>query len=407
MSDKFSLQTENGSIFGGFRRNLFFDKLDSNNVNVNEIQNNKTVLLKDPRKEGRSMGKEPFLHKMKRYIDDFDETFGGERKTESDHIDSEGMEELEISAEETDVVVHTHEKEIVDLKLETYEGGPTLETDKTGVKVRVNVHGRKSGITFGRRSLSELRIFVPKRLWAKVSIETQSGEIAVADVEASRFGSKSGSGEVEIRGVRASEASVKTGSGKLEVKEFEGESFSFASESGEVLLAKMRGNIQGKNRSGEISVYQCEGMEIHLKNKSGSIEARKVTAENVSLRTSSGEIEMDELRARETLLDSRSGEIIGGRLTGDLRSKATSGEVELDFTEAGRNIFVETNSGDIELRQKGKTWNAELKIETNSGDIEVPAETVGIRRDHYYEGAIGSGEGRIELRSRSGDIAIF
>ncbi|HEU5138455.1 MAG TPA: DUF4097 family beta strand repeat-containing protein [Bacillales bacterium] len=353
------------------------------------------------------MGKETFLRKMKRYVDDLDEVFGGERRTESDSVDMEGIEELGISTGEADVVIHTHESDFLDLYLDTYEGGPTLETNMSGTKLRVEVQGRKSGITLGRRFYSELQVYIPKRVLDGISVDTQSGDIAMKDVEVSRVGLKSDSGEVEIEGVRALEASLKTKSGEMEIKGFESESLSFASDSGEVSLSDIRGDVHGKTRSGEITVDHCEGMDIHLKNKSGGVEVENVTAEKLSISTISGEIEVDELRVREASLDSRSGEITGRHLVGDIRSTTTSGEVELEFEEAGRNIFVETSSGEIELRQKGEGWNAEVHIQTNSGDIEVPTEAVGTQGNHDFEGTIGMGEGRIELKSLSGDIEVF
>ncbi|HEX7065649.1 MAG TPA: hypothetical protein VF199_11335, partial [Bacillales bacterium] len=78
------------------------------------------------------MGKEPFFNKMKRFMDDFEGAFGGERRTETDSIDASDITELEVTTDEAEVEVQTHEGEMIDLKLETYEDGPMLETKELG-----------------------------------------------------------------------------------------------------------------------------------------------------------------------------------------------------------------------------------------------------------------------------------
>ncbi|HET7577701.1 MAG TPA: DUF4097 family beta strand repeat-containing protein [Bacillales bacterium] len=354
------------------------------------------------------MGKEAFLEKMKRYTGDFDKTFGGEPRTETDSIDGDGLEDLEVAAAEAQVVLRTHEGDQIDIELDTYEGGPKLETEREDAMLKISAEKADPRFSIGRVPTVQLTVRVPDRLWNSLAVDTESGGVKVSNVDISRFGAKTNSGDLEITKVKADETSLRTSSGDMEVRQLEGQSLSFASSSGVVSLTDVGGDIYGKAKSGKIDVDGFEGGELELKSRSGSIDAQKIKAAKVYFRTTSGEIDVDELDTKESVFEADSGEITGRRLSGDVRCRSASGEVGLEFEEAGSNVFVDTKSGDIELRQNGRAWNAELKAHTSSGDIRIGAVLDPAVRndDHRVEGIIGTGEGRIELNSRSGDIEL-
>jgi DUF4097 and DUF4098 domain-containing protein YvlB len=346
---------------------------------------------------------------MMRYAENADGPSGDERQTQTATFDPEGIDGLEVSTEEVEVEIRTHDRNKVDIVLETYENGPALETRQTEDTLEITATESESHYFFKNSPATRLTVVVPDHLWDSLSIDTESGGISLTGMKVSRLGIKTFSGELEIENMQVGESSLKTSSGGIVIRKVEAESFSFVSASGRVSLTDVNGKIYGKTQSGPITVHQLEGAELDLKSRAGSIEIHGAKADNASFQTTSGEIDVEKLAALDTQFYSRGGDVSLKDLSGEVRGSTISGEVELEVTDVGRDIRVETSSGDIVLRRNQQTWNAQLKLYTGIGEVNVAADArqTSIQEKNRFEGIIGSGDGNIHLQSQSGDIELL
>lgn len=157
---------------------------------------------------------------------------------------------------------------------------------------------------------------------------------------------------------------------------------------------------------------------------SGDIEAR-VSSGEITLSTVSGDVVLDAPSAR-TELQSVSGDVEARGLRGTVKAETVSGDLSIDGGTF-KSVAAESVSGDLRLMALELESGAELRAETLSGEIAVrlaraPDAQVtlktfsgSLRSDfgraqgddrRTFEQTLGSGKGRIELNSFSGDIYL-
>lgn len=155
---------------------------------------------------------------------------------------------------------------------------------------------------------------------------------------------------------------------------------------------------------------------------SGNVEAR-VESEVVALNSVSGDVVV-EAPARDAKLQSVSGDIRARSLKGTVEAETVSGDLQLSG-KAFRSIEAQSVSGDLVL-DLGLDAAAVLRAETLSGEIrtrlaqapdavvtlktfsgELSGDYAGASADiREIEKTVGTGKGRIELNSFSGDIYL-
>lgn len=156
---------------------------------------------------------------------------------------------------------------------------------------------------------------------------------------------------------------------------------------------------------------------------SGDIDAR-VKSEQATLSTVSGDIVLDAQGGRAEL-QSVSGDLQARGVRGTVKAETVSGELNLDGGPF-KSVAAESVSGDL-LLDVGLESGAELRAESLSGAITVylkqaPDAQVSLKTfsgellndwgqappgdRRKLEAALGSGKGRIELNSFSGDIHL-
>lgn len=156
---------------------------------------------------------------------------------------------------------------------------------------------------------------------------------------------------------------------------------------------------------------------------SGDIRAT-VESSEIKLNTVSGDIQLNAAGARAEL-QSVSGDIVARGLGDAVKAETVSGDLELDGGPF-KSLAAESVSGDLRLLGVRLATGGELRAETLSGEIavrlgQVPDALVSlqtfsgaVRSDFGTDSAsrrelettLGSGKGRIELNSFSGDVYL-
>lgn len=214
--------------------------------------------------------------------------------------------------------------------------------------------------------------------WADLTIGVPAGQDVAIYLGAGRMVAANLDGEIRLD----------TQSGDVEARSMKG-NLSIDTGSGDVTLTGARGSVSLDTGSGDVTASDVTGEVLEIDTGSGDVDARNVTASSrLSIDTGSGEVRLDATSAPRTDIDTGSGAV----------RVALAGAVE--------RIHIETGSGDVELTLPADV-SAALDLETGSGDFDVGMPlTLVHREDGELRGRLGSGTGRIEIETGSGDITL-
>ncbi len=177
-----------------------------------------------------------------------------------------------------------------------------------------------------------------------------------------------------------------------------------------------------------VEVQGVAGKELSIDNVSGDVVV-DTGANEVAISTVSGDQRIT-ARSNEVTLESVSGDIaLGGELSGRVSIEAVSGTLSVNTKSAVKQVSAGVVSGDIELRT-GLQPGGRITAESLSGDLEVilPAgisakvdassftgtihsDQGKVETEEHGPGSslsatLGSGDGRIELETFSGDLRL-
>lgn len=182
----------------------------------------------------------------------------------------------------------------------------------------------------------------------QIKINSGSGAVSVAEMDADNLTVDSGSGRVTMERVEADRLLVDSGSGKVTVTN-----------------AKV-GNTELYTGSGGISVENAELGELRLDSGSGAVRMERVTATNANVDTGSGKVSYT------------------GVLTGTCEFETGSGAlaISLDGQEEDYRVKAECGSGTFRINGKkvddgsyGSNVKGELLIDSGSGSVNVEFNT--------------------------------
>jgi len=246
--------------------------------------------------------------------------------------------------------------------------------------------------------------------------------------------------QADVRRVRvrivAGDVSVTAGDGpaRLDVHGVEGEPLTVRVEDGELSVAygdlgwsRLLDGWRGHHRSVSLSLSVPATAQVQL----GVVSAAALVAgfaAPAQVRTVSGEVTLEGLSA-DVEAQSVSGDVAGHALRGSLRFETVSGELTL-VDGAGPSVHARTVSGEMTLDLE-PSEAGDVRLESVSGDVVVrlPADTganvevrsmsghlssgfAGLRESRSpgsrrMDGRIGSGGGRVRVRTVSGDVAVL
>lgn len=180
--------------------------------------------------------------------------------------------------------------------------------------------------------------------------------------------------------------------------------------------------------SAEVDVRGLSGRELRIDSVSGDVML-EATAGEVHVESVSGDQRL-KLTSNEVHAESVSGEIdVDGAIGDRVQLEAVSGALRLDSTGAARQVSAGVVSGEISLRtalQPGGRISAEslsgdlevilpkgssAKLEASSFTGTIRSEAGTVETEEHGPGSslsttLGSGDGRIELETFSGDLTV-
>jgi DUF4097 and DUF4098 domain-containing protein YvlB len=217
-------------------------------------------------------------------------------------------------------------------------------------------------------------------------------------------------GDTTVIEIRLPRKNVNWGDGSdLEIRVPSDSRVDFEGVSTDIKLTDIKGGIRVRSVSGDITVDHIE-TQVRLQSVSGDIDVEDSSG-IAHMSTVSGEIDA-EVNSEKVMLDTVSGEIVLGLGSFDqLRVNAVSGDIRVAGTlgVAGQ-IDIVSISGTVSVRLQ-ESVSAHLIAETQLGggisnalSDDEPTDTLFGRM--ALKATLGSGEGKINLRTVSGDIRI-
>lgn len=178
-----------------------------------------------------------------------------------------------------------------------------------------------------------------------------------------------------------------------------------ATANGDMEVAGMTGGMVLNTASGDLNIRDCSG-QIEVSSASGDIEAADCHEADIRIKTASGDVSV---RARGRLVCSTVSGDIQAELAGapELEIRTVSGDqtLKLEMSPEGRASLASV-SGDIGLELEGQP-SVSLEVSTLSGDIDCARELQEYRKSNRsLSGRLGQGQGRLEIKTTSGDINI-
>ena len=217
------------------------------------------------------------------------------------------------------------------------------------------------GIGFLNTSLT---IYLPSKL-DDIKIASSSGDFDMSEVEFNSLVYKAMSSDISLDNLKAETITLQTTSGDYDLEDIQADSISISTRSGDAELNDVTGTLKIDCTSGDIMIDDHTDGDLFIKSISGDIEAQ-TNASNISI-------------------------------------VAVSGDIELDSEGTIDNISIDSKSGDIACTVDDDNYTA--NIYSLSGDI-LNHTGHKVQRINKHEVEIGNGEGKVQLKSLSGDIYL-
>ncbi|MFS0674742.1 DUF4097 family beta strand repeat-containing protein [Ornithinibacillus sp. 179-J 7C1 HS] len=313
-----------------------------------------------------------------------------------------------VSVDVAEVEIMTHESPRVDIKLQTYEGGPVLETEKTDDTLTITAK-RERQIIFNLGEVTKclLQIHVPVNIADNLDISATSGKIKLTNLLADTVRVDATSGIINIAKIMASKMALNTTSGKIKANELKLEKLRFLANSGNVEMDSVYGDISGSVGSGAIFISGAKGEELELKAGSGKIIVKDVYMKNANLSSTSGKIDAENFWGETTNARVGSGNIHFREYSGSIKGNTNSGNINISVSENSA-LDLKTGSGSINVEFQEFELNSMFDIKTGSGGIvtKLPMSMERIEKNRL-RGKSGNGENLIRLRTGSGKVVLY
>jgi len=179
---------------------------------------------------------------------------------------------------------------------------------------------------------------------------------------------------------------------------------------GSIEAEAVKGNVKLRTSDGNIAGTRLEAATLDLHTNDGSIKIAETSAKSCTAKTSDGTITLTDVRAEGIAADTGDGAIRCERIAADrLDCHSSDGSIHIDYAPDAPKapaVTATTSSGGITfIAPPGLS----ATIDASSGDGSIHTSlpiTVEGKVGKSLVGKIGSGEGKIQLRTHDGSITI-
>ena len=185
---------------------------------------------------------------------------------------------------------------------------------------------------------------------------------------------------------------------------------------GAVTIENINGDIEIKTDDGKVNLSQIKG-DVRVNSNDGSITIQDVNTEN-KLQGGVGWIDIETDDGRITLLRivgdikvrSNDGTVRIEEVTGDVDVQSDDGRITVIYSDGAGGIYnvsLITDDGVIDFTAP-TDFSADVEVITDDGSIDtaLPVKVSGKLGKSGIKGVIGTGEGRLYIKTDDGSIRI-
>lgn len=179
---------------------------------------------------------------------------------------------------------------------------------------------------------------------------------------------------------------------------------------GSIKVTHIKGTIDAKTYDGSIQGERIDTESLDMHTSDGSIRLADIEAGSCYAKTSDGQIHVTGLRSDRLELRTSDGSIRGTAvMTGRLTCHTSDGSIDIECTPetpSALNASLTTSDGSITFVAP-PNLSAVIDATTNDGSIHssLPITVTG-KIGKSLSGTIGSGQGRVVLKTHDGSITI-
>jgi hypothetical protein len=179
---------------------------------------------------------------------------------------------------------------------------------------------------------------------------------------------------------------------------------------GRVETQDIRGDVTLKTSDGSISCARADANTAELHTSDGSIKITEATVGHCTARTSDGSITVTSARGDQMELHTSDGGIrCQGIKVSRLGCHTSDGSIQIEFASDSPNdpnVSATTSDGNITLTAP-PDMSAVIEAYTNDGSIHTALPiTIQGKIGKSLQGTIGSGKGKVYLKTHDGSITI-
>ena len=243
-----------------------------------------------------------------------------------------------------------------------------------------------------------------------VSGRTSSGSITAENIEGSADLNTS-YGSVTCRNISSDNIVIKSSSGTISAEELEGSTNIYTSYGSIHCRDISGGDAVLKTSSGKIELSKASVGNCDADTSYGSIVVEDFKGDFIKLHSDSGGINTTDTSIKTADISTSYGHIICRQImTQELTARSGSGGINIvcsDSTPSEMKAEVVTSYGSIDFTTPPE-FSGEVELGTSYGSIntELPITITGQVNKRILAGTIGSGHGRIYLRTSSGSIKL-
>ncbi|TGA96595.1 hypothetical protein E4665_14965 [Sporolactobacillus shoreae] len=184
-----------------------------------------------------------------------------------------------------------------------------------------------------------------------------------------------------------------------------------AGQSGDISIRQIiAGKLSLSSKSGDIAVEDCEAKrDLTADSTSGDIRITGVLAkEKVSAHASSGDVVLRSIASDFLEVGTHSGDVTVSDFRGRLAAGASSGDIDLKNDQLTGDLTARASSGDITMAfsQEPESFAINYQGSSGEGKVRIKGLLYEEKSEHRMIGQKGDGHYRIDVRTSSGDFVL-
>ena len=185
---------------------------------------------------------------------------------------------------------------------------------------------------------------------------------------------------------------------------------------GNITIENINGNIEVKTDDGGVNLSQISG-DVKVRCNDGSVTIQDVTTDSksrkdvgwIDIQTDDGKVTQSRIVGNIKVRSNDGSTRVEG-VIGDVNIQSDDGRITVIYSEdAGSvcNVSLVTNDGEIDFTAPAN-FSANVEVITDDGSIDtgLPIKVVGKLGKNGIKGTIGTGEGRLYIKTDDGSVRM-